>query len=302
MFRPTNKIISFTVNTNIAEGPSFTLRPSEHHSFHLVDLSPWPFLTSFAFFQLVLSIVSYFHYYAFANFYLFLSFIQIIFCLFGWSRDILYEGCHRGFHTRAVQYGLRLGMFLFIVSEVMFFFGLFWAFFHFALAPSVSIGAVWPPAGLDIIPSFGFALLGTALLLYSGLTLTVAEKSVRGGWANITCDYMQFTIVLGVFFLFLQYIEYTHSSFSINDSVYGSIFFMLTGFHGFHVICGLILLTINLLRSYNHVEHDGFFLFVSGFPTFKDQHVGFTSAAWYWHFVDVVWVFLFIIVYIWGGL
>jgi len=90
---------------------------------------------------------------------------------------------------------------------------------------------------------------------------------------------MQFTIVLGVFFLFLQYIEYTHSSFSINDSVYGSIFFMLTGFHGFHVICGLILLTINLLRSYNHVEDDGFFLFVSGFPTFKDQHVGFTSAA-----------------------
>jgi heme/copper-type cytochrome/quinol oxidase subunit 3 len=277
----------------------------EQHPFHLVDVSPWPFLTSFAFFQLVFSIVSYFHYYVFAKFYLFLSFVQVVFCIFGWSRDILYEGCCAGFHTRAVQYGLRLGMFLFIVSEIMFFFGLFWAFFHFALAPSVYIGATWPPVGLDIIPPFGFALLGTALLLYSGLTLTVAEKSVRRGWAHFTFNYLSFTIILGIFFIFLQYIEYTHSSFSINDSVYGSIFFMLTGFHGFHVICGLILLCINLARSYSQVDpsYINYYIYFSlGFPTFKDQHIGFTSAAWYWHFVDVVWVFLFLLVYIWGGL
>jgi cytochrome c oxidase subunit 3 len=120
---------------------SVHIKSLEQHPFHLVDLSPWPFLTSFAFFQLALSIVSYFHYYLFATSYLFFSLIQIIFCLFGWSRDILYEGCS-GYHTRAVQYGLRLGMFLFIVSEIMFFFGLFWAFFHFALSPSVYIGAV----------------------------------------------------------------------------------------------------------------------------------------------------------------
>lgn len=276
----------------------------EQHPFHLVDLSPWPFLTSFAFFQLVLSIVSYFHYYIFAADYLLFSLIQIIFCLFGWSRDILYEGCS-GFHTRAVQYGLRLGMFLFIVSEIMFFFGLFWAFFHFALSPSVYIGAVWPPIGLDVIPPFGFALLGTALLLYSGLTLTVAEKSIRRGWADFTFYYLLATIILGVFFLFLQYVEYTHSSFSINDSVYGSIFFMLTGFHGFHVFCGLILLSINLVRGYSQLDPSYIFFyarFCQGFPLFKDQHVGFTCAAWYWHFVDIVWVFLFLLVYIWGGM
>lgn len=280
-------------------------KPLEQHPFHLVDSSPWPFLTSFAFFQLVLSIVSYFHYYIFAKFYIFISLIQIIFCFFGWSRDILYEGCYLGSHTRAVQYGLRLGMFLFIISEIMFFFSLFWAFFHFALSPSIYIGAVWPPRGLDVIPPFGFALLGTALLLYSGLTLTVAEKSVRCGWAYFTFNYMLLTIILGVFFLFLQYIEYTHSSFSINDSVYGSIFFMLTGFHGFHVFCGLVLLLINLARSYSQLDYSYISYYINfsiGFPIFKDQHIGFTSAAWYWHFVDVVWVFLFLIVYIWGGI
>ena len=180
------------------------------------------------------------------------------------------------------------GMLLFIVSEVMFFFAFFWAFFHSSVNPSIFIGGVWPPAYIVTLDPWKIPLLNTILLLSSGASVTWAHHAIVLGSKYQGCVALIVTIILASIFSGLQGFEYVTAPFSISDGIYGSCFYMLTGFHGFHVIVGTIFLAVGLLRLYlNHFT--------------RQHHFGFEAAAWYWHFVDVVWLFLFITVYWWGS-
>lgn len=258
------------------------------HPYHLVDPSPWPFVISFGLFFFTFGIAMYFHNYTGGLVLIFTGFIIIILTMYTWFRDIVREAVFEGQHTKQVQLGLRNGMLLFIFSELLFFMSFFWAFFHASLAPTPEIGSLWPPLGIETIYPWGVPLLNTIILLTSGATITWAHHSLILGDRRNTILSLIITIGLAVFFTLIQAYEYIESSFSISDSVYGTTFFLLTGFHGLHVIVGTIFILVSLLRLIN-----GHFT--------KTHHFGFEAAAWYWHFVDVVWLFLFVAVYWWGG-
>ena len=261
---------------------------NKFHPFHIVDPSPWPLLASFSAFFMLVGAVMYMHSYQ-GGLTLFFSGLILLTYTFGvWWRDVIREGTFFGFHTKAVQTGLRYGVILFILSEVMLFFAIFWAFFHSALAPTVEIGGVWPPVGIDVISPWEVPFLNTMLLLTSGASVTWAHHALVVGNKDQALKALIVTVVLAVIFTGFQAYEYIEAPFSIADGIYGSTFFLSTGFHGFHVIIGTIFLAICAVRVYlNH--------FSSG------HHFGFEAAAWYWHMVDVVWLFLFICVYYWGG-
>lgn len=261
----------------------------QRHPFHLVDQSPWPFLVASTSLAVTLSFVMYMQCY-FGAIYLFvISFIILINISFFWWRDVIREATFQGHHTKTVQIGLRIGMLLFILSEVFFFFAFFWTFFASSLSPNLDIGGVWPPPGIETINPWEVPLLNTMILLLSGATCTWAHNSILLGNRNKSLLSLGLTIFLGSFFTFLQLIEYFETNFAISDGIYGSIFFLSTGFHGFHVVIGTTFLLVCLFRLYNH-----------HFTT--QHHFGFEAAAWYWHFVDVVWLFLFVSIYWWGGL
>jgi heme/copper-type cytochrome/quinol oxidase subunit 3 len=394
------------------------------HQFHLMDSSPLPILMAFAIFLVVLLIIGIWHFDLSGKLYVSflktpeilrpykIDFIGIVLTFFLsimllWFRQIVKES-NAGYHTPVVQQGLRLGMVLFITSEIFFFFAFFWAFFHFSSAPSVMIGCAWPPVGFQPIDPWGLPFVNTLLLLSSGITITLAHKALLRATVieerYIYIYYLTSTIVLGITFLACQIIEYTVGvSFSWKDTVYGSIFFTTTAFHGFHVTFGTLFLWFCLVRDvfyllitkpygflfayahslnrnlppiknaaapwrkYNKVSVSLgtgfqflnrfdrsrnwllksivfpkyviaiiFYIFPSNFITnlmrvqeplgWQDallyrkmlgfsviqntwqkyvssptQHVGFESAAWYWHFVDVVWLFLFVTIYCWGN-
>ena len=258
------------------------------HAFHLVDPSPWPIVAASSAFMLTFGGVLFMHGYEGGAFLWRFGFLMILFVMFVWWRDIIREGTIEGQHTEAVQAGLKLGVILFIVSEIMFFFGFFWAFFHSSFNPSPVLGGVWPPAFLTVLNAWEVPLLNTILLLSSGASVTWAHHSIVLGEKNQACVSLIITIILAAIFTALQGFEYITAPFTISDSVYGSSFYMATGFHGFHVLVGTIFLFVCLCRLYlNH------------FTT--QHHFGFEAAAWYWHFVDVVWLFLFITIYWWGG-
>ena len=259
-----------------------------YHSFHLVDPSPWPLIAAFGAFFLVSGTVLYMHKFS-GGVNLFLTgLFLILFVMYVWWRDVIREATFEEQHTMVVQKGLRLGMVLFIVSEIMFFFAFFWAFFHSSLAPVFNIGGVWPPVGITIIPASGIPLTNTIFLLSSGATVTWAHHAIVVRAKKHALISLIFTIVLAILFLSLQGFEYVEAPFNISDGAFGSCFYMATGFHGFHVFIGTICLIVSLIRViFNH---------------FTDKHhFGFESAAWYWHFVDVVWLFLFLSVYWWGN-
>jgi heme/copper-type cytochrome/quinol oxidase subunit 3 len=208
--------------------------------------------------------------------------------MYFWFGDIIQEGTREGEHTLLVQQGLRFGMILFIVSEIFFFVSFFWAFFHFALSPNIFIYCVWPPIGVTTLDPWSIPCLNTVILLSSGVTLTWAHRLILLNKEVGATHTLLTTIFLGVIFTLLQIFEYTQTTFSINDSAYGSIFFVATGFHGLHVLVGTIFLAVCYIRL-----RKGHFT-----PT---RHLGFECAAWYWHFVDVVWLFLFTTIYWWGA-
>lgn len=259
------------------------------HSFHIVEQSPWPLLTAFSAFSTLVGAVMYMHKYSFGFFSLFFGFICLLLCLTLWWRDVIREATFENQHTAMVQRGLRLGMILFIVSEIMFFFGFFWAFFHSSLAPTIEIGSVWPPMGIESFNPFQVPLINTLILLLSGASITWAHNALILNNRKEVFLGFSFTVFLAVLFTALQVKEYLDSSFSISDGIYGSTFFMATGFHGFHVIIGTIFISVCFYRFYKY--H-----FTS------ESHLGFEAAAWYWHFVDVVWLFLYISIYWWGSL
>lgn len=261
---------------------------AHYHPYHLVEPSPYPYMTSFGALGLTVGSVMYFHSFSYGNILALLSFIFITVTASMWWRDIVRESTYQGHHTLVVQRGLKYGMILFILSEVLFFFSFFWGFFHSSLGPDIQIGAVWPPIGIQVIDPFAVPLLNTAVLLTSGATVTWSHHAMIAGDRQNTLVALIITVLLAVFFSGLQAMEYLESSFSIADSVYGSLFFMLTGFHGFHVIVGTIFLAVSLVRCYHH-------------HFTKNHHNGFEAAIWYWHFVDYVWLGLYVAVYWWGS-
>ena len=262
---------------------------NQKHLFHIVDASPWPFLTSFSVLNLFLGAVLYMHSYSLSGLIFSYGLLFVIVCMAIWWRDVIREATFEERHQLIVQKGLRLGMILFILSEVMFFFGFFWAFFHSSLAPTIELGSIWPPLGIDPFRAQDIPFVNTLLLLISGVTITWAHNSILVNDRVETFLAFLFTIILAFFFTMLQLVEYKQAAFNISDGVYGSTFYMATGFHGLHVLVGTIFISVCFYREFNYHFK----------PT---HHFGFEAAAWYWHFVDVVWLFLFVTIYGWGSL
>jgi cytochrome c oxidase subunit 3 len=264
------------------------IKQIQKHSFHLVDPSPWPLISSLSALMLTFGGVMFMHGYAGGSFLWLFGFSMILFMMFCWWRDIIREGTIEGQHTVSVQNGLKLGVLLFIVSEIMFFFAFFWAFFHCSMNPSYAIGGVWPPAFISILDPWKIPLLNTFLLLSSGASVTWAHHSIVLGSKSQGILALSITIIFALIFTSYQVLEYYSAPFTMSDGIYGSTFYMATGFHGFHVIIGTCFLSVCLFRLYfDHFT--------------REHHFGFEAAAWYWHFVDVVWLFLFISIYWWGS-
>nr|QUT13268.1 cytochrome c oxidase subunit III [Nais communis] len=254
--------------------------------FHLVEPSPWPLTSAVGAFLLTTGLTAWFHGHGMLCLYLALA--VLILSMYQWWRDVAREGTFMGHHTSYVAKGLRYGMLLFILSEVCFFAAFFWAFFHSSLLPTPDIGCSWPPAGVTPLNPFSVPLLNTAVLLASGVTVTWAHHSLMEGGRMNAIQALSLTIMLGAYFTVLQVGEYISAPFAISDSVFGSIFFVATGFHGAHVLIGTSFLSVCLLRTI--LQH-----FSTG------HHFGFEAAAWYWHFVDVVWICLYLCIYWWGS-
>lgn len=302
------------------------------HLFHLVDNSPWPFFISLHLLNVVISFVMTINRLKFSFFFFIVSFLILIIFMYSWWKDIIEESSNKGYHTLIVKRGLKLGFILFLVSEIMFFFGFFWAFFHSGLSPSVTQGFTWPPLGISVLNPLSIPLLNTLILLISSITITWLHylflnknnlyfNSIIDFIWNLINDNLFFiknvynnknksifkkfnfyrfylkyefnvleafliTLLLSNSFILLQYYEYLYSPLNIMDSVFGSIFFSLTGLHGFHVLIGTIFIYICFLR------------FLKNQFTNKIS-LGLEFSIWYWHFVDVVWLFLYIFVYWW---
>jgi cytochrome c oxidase subunit 3 len=258
------------------------------HPFHLVSPSPWPFNTSFSLLVLTLSAVLTFQGFTKAVDVINLGLLSVILSMCLWFRDIISEGTYLGNHTLAVQKGLNMGVGLFIVSEALFFLAIFWAFFHSALSPTIELGAKWPPMGIEAINPFELPLLNTVLLLSSGVTVTYAHHSIIQGNRSGALYGLLYTVILAIIFTAFQAVEYTVSSFTISDGTYTSCFYFGTGFHGLHVIIGTAFLSVGLWR-------------LLAYHLTENHHLGLESGILYWHFVDVVWLFLYISVYYWGS-
>lgn len=256
----------------------------ETHPFHIVEERPWPLYMGGARFFLLISSVDFFWFgrinFIF-NFFVWLLIFSI------WRRDIIRERVHGGRHTSEVEAGLKWGMGWFITSEVFFFLAFFWGFFHFRLVPNFERGDIWPPLNITPIMPFSIPLLNTIILLRSGIRLTWCHHSLLTGNFSSSLFGIILTIFLGIYFTLLQLFEYMERFFCFYDSLYGRIFFLATGFHGLHVIIGTTILIIVSFRVF--------------FGNFRiNHHIGVEISRWYWHFVDVVWLFLFCCIYWWG--
>ena len=279
---------------------------AKNHDYHLVDPSPWPFVGSMSAFVLAIGAVIYMKNHS-NPWLMLIGFVGVLYTMFMWWRDVIKEA-NQGDHTPVVALHLRYGMLMFIASEVMFFVAWFWAFFDASLftgepiqaARSLATGGVWPPAPLvdgaahpmEVLDPFHLPLLNTLILLTSGTTVTWAHHALLHNDRKGLKLGLLLTILLGALFTCIQVYEYAHAPFAFSadngGNIYTSTFFMATGFHGFHVLIGTIFLIVCLFRA------------MKGHFT-PQQHFGFEAAAWYWHFVDVVWLFLFACIYIWGS-
>jgi len=258
----------------------------QKHPYHLVDPSPWPIIGAIGAGLMTVGGVLFMH--GVTPWVLPVGFLTILVTMAFWWRDVVKEATFQGHHTPVVQLGMRYGMLLFIASEVMFFAAFFWAFFDASLFPKEATGGHWPPQGVLPFDPMALPLLNTLILLTSGVTVTWAHHALREGDRAGLLQGLALTIVLGASFTGIQAYEYAHAAFGFTEGIYPTTFFMATGFHGFHVIIGTTFLIVCWFRAWK-----GHFK--------PDHHFGFEAAAWYWHFVDVVWLFLFVCVYIWGG-
>ena len=267
--------------------PQAAIQHGPKHQYHLVDPSPWPLVGSLCAGTLATGAVLYMHNYGATL--MIIGFVAVLAMMAMWWRDVIKEATFQGHHSPIVQIGLRYGMALFIASEVMFFAAFFWAFFDASLFPKAATGGIWPPKGVHPFDAFELPFLNTMILLLSGTTVTWAHHALIEGDRKGMLWGLALTILLGLSFTGVQAYEYSHAAFPFNGGgIYPSTFFMATGFHGFHVIIGTTFLIVCFFRALaGHFK--------------PDHHFGFEAAAWYWHFVDVVWLFLFVCVYWWGG-
>lgn len=257
----------------------------QFHPYHMVYYSPWPLVIGSVVMATLMGRVGWFHNVFRVSTALMAALILLI--RYQWWRDVCRESSSQGCHTSFVVSNIRWGMILFIVSEIIFFFSFFWAFFHSSLAPNIEIGGVWPPEGVEALNPFQVPLLNTVVLLSSGITVTWAHhaviiKDMRGARTALI-----YTVGLGAYFTMLQAWEYLDASFTMRDGSFGSTFFIATGFHGFHVLIGSLFLLVAAIRLNSN--------YFSNY-----HHIGFERAIWYWHFVDVVWLFLFSFIYWWA--
>ena len=278
----------------------------KNHDYHIIDPSPWPILASIGALVVTFGGVAYMRYlnnspfklfgFDFAGPWLFfIGLAVILYVMYAWWADTVKEA-HEGAHTRVVSLHLRYGMIMFIASEVMFFVAWFWAYFDVSLFPNEAIqasrviftGGQWPPKGVEVLDPWHLPIYNTIILLLSGTTVTWAHHALLHNDRKGMITGLALTVALGVLFSAVQAYESVHAPFAFKDSIYGATFFMATGFHGFHVLVGTIFLGVCLIRA------------LRGDFTPK-QHFGFEAAAWYWHFVDVVWLFLFVCIYWWGA-
>lgn len=274
---------------------TYTLQP-----FHLVDPSPWPIVGSFAALTTTIGAALYMHNYTNGGIILSFGLILILLTMFVWWADVIHEAVYENHYTTKVLKGLKYGIILFITSEVMFFVSFFWAFFHAELSRFVSLSTLWASIGVTVIDPFSIPLLNTAILLTSGATITVVHSLLRFPFGFLTIQfprddikfivikYFCFTILLAILFTALQVYEYKESDLFINDGVYGSTFYVATGFHGLHVLIGSVFIIVCLIRYLlKHFDRPA-------------SAIGIDAAIWYWHFVDVVWICLFLAVYVWN--
>jgi cytochrome c oxidase subunit III len=270
---------------------------TNQHDYHLVDPSPWPIVGAVSAFVLAVGLIAWMkHMFAGAPVVFAVGALGVAYTMVGWWRDVVREAEHQGYHTRVVQISHRYGMILFIASEVMFFVAWFWAYFNTALFPASIpefartelLGGTWPPKGIETFDPWHLPLLNTLILLTSGTTVTWAHHALLHDDRDGLKKGLWCTIILGALFTCVQAYEYSHAGFGFKGHIYGATFFMATGFHGAHVIIGTIFLSVCLARAYaGHFS--------------PKQHLGFEFAAWYWHFVDVVWLFLFACIYVYGA-
>ena len=262
--------------------------------YHLVQPSPWPLLGALSGGLTAVGAVLFMHYDI--TWVMLLGLVCVLAVMFFWWRDVIKESVVQKAHTLIVKIGLRYGMMLFIASEVMFFAAFFWAYFDAHLftdearqfARVEHTGGIWPPEGVRPFDPFHLPFLMTLILLLSGCTVTWAHHALREGHNDQAAKALAVSVLLGLTFSGLQIYEYTHAAFGFREGIYSSTFYMATGFHGFHVVVGTIFLAVCWFRTMR-----------SHFT--PDSHFGFEAAAWYWHFVDVVWLFLFVAVYWWGA-
>ncbi|MGL4406111.1 MAG: cytochrome c oxidase subunit 3 [Notoacmeibacter sp.] len=279
---------------------------TKNHDYHIVDPSPWPILGSFGALIMAIGGVGYMQSLKGNEFSLFglnlaspwmllIGFTIVLYTMYGWWADTVKEA-HAGAHTRVVSLHLRYGMIMFIASEVMFFVAWFWAFFDASLFYNEAqqvlrgeyTGGQWPPKGVEVLDPLHLPLYNTVILLLSGTTVTWAHHALLHNDRNGLKWGLALTVGLGIIFSCVQAYEYSIAPFSFSGSLYGATFYMATGFHGFHVLVGTIFLIVCLFRALaGHFK--------------PEQHFGFEAAAWYWHFVDVVWLFLFFCIYVWAS-
>ena len=279
-----------------------------NHDYHIIDPSPWPLIGSIGALVMAFGAVGYMRALSDSDFIvagmnlaaggptlLLVGLAIVLYTMFAWWSDTVKES-HQGHHTRVVSLHLRYGMLLFIASEVMFFVAWFWAFFDASLFPGEAAqvarvehtGGIWPPQGIEVLDPWHLPLFNTVILLLSGTTVTWAPHALIEGDRKTLKGMLFVTVVLGILFSFVQGYEYAAAPFDFSESIYGATFFMATGFHGFHVLVGTIFLIVCLFRA------------MAGHFT-AEKHFGFEAAAWYWHFVDVVWLFLFCCIYVWAS-
>jgi cytochrome c oxidase subunit 3 len=264
------------------------MHAQQTHTFHLVNPSPWPLTVSAALLGVTVGGVLFFHEYTLGFYLLVFSLALVLVLASFWWRDVFREGIYLKHHTFKVVASLRLGFILFIVSEIMFFFSFFWAYLHNFLSPAIEIGSQWPPFDLETI-SIKLPLVNTITLLSSGATATLAHIHLINNKKQPAIEALIVTVILASIFTAIQVFEYCHAPFSFSDGIYGSVFYILTGFHGIHVLIGTIFIVIQTIRLIkNHFK--------------ADSHLGFEMSLWYWHFVDVIWLLLFVLVYIYGGI
>nr|YP_009327746.1 cytochrome c oxidase subunit III [Armillifer agkistrodontis]APB92070.1 cytochrome c oxidase subunit III [Armillifer agkistrodontis] len=256
-----------------------------HQPFYLLTPSPWPITISMSLLSTALSVITWMH--QINPYPIMYSLMLTTLIIYLWSKDMSRESSILGFFTIPMLTNLQTSMILFIMSEILFFTSFFWMLFHTSLSPNISLGLHWPPSGIKSFSPTEIPLLNTLVLLGSGASITWSHHSLLNKNYSQFLFSLSLTIILGTYFTFLQLLEYNLAPFALSESIFSSMFFLSTGFHGFHVILGSSLLVLSLTR----------FLLLLMTP---EHHFSFEASAWYWHFVDVIWLFLYLSIYWWS--